>query len=44
MEVMRHKSIRTTMDVYGHMYPEVTRETVNDLDRDLDKLAAGGGA
>jgi integrase len=40
MEVMRHKSIRTTMDVYGHMYPEVTRETVNDL----DKLAAGGGA
>lgn len=44
MEVMRHKSIRTTMDVYGHMYPETTRETVNDLDRDLDKLAAGGGA
>ncbi len=44
MEVMRHKSIRTTMDVYGHMYPEVTRSTVNDLDRDLDQLAAGGEA
>jgi integrase len=44
MEVMRHKSIRTTMDTYGHMYPEVTRSTVNDLDRDLDQLAAGGMA
>ncbi len=44
MEVMRHKSIRTTMDVYGHLYPEVTRSTINDLDRDLDQLAAGGEA
>ena len=42
MEVMRHKSIRTTMDNYGHMYPEVTRSTVNDLDRDFDQLSAGG--
>lgn len=44
MDVMRHRSIRTTMDVYGHMYPEVTRSTVNDLDHDLDLLAAGGEA
>jgi integrase len=44
MEVLRHKSIRTTMDVYGHMFPENVRETVSELDRDLDQLAAGGGA
>jgi integrase len=44
MEVLRHKSIKTTMDIYGHMFPEATRETVNDLDRDLDRLAAGGEA
>jgi len=42
MEVLRHTSIRTTMDVYGHMFPENVRQTVNDLDRDLDRLAAGG--
>jgi len=32
------------MDTYGHLFPEVTRSTVNDLDRDLDQLAAGGEA
>lgn len=41
-EVLRHRSIRTTMDTYGHLFPENVRETVNDLDRDLDRLAAGG--
>jgi integrase len=44
MEVMRHKSIKTTMDIYGHMFPEATRDVVDDLDRDLDRLAAGGEA
>lgn len=44
MEVLRHKSIRTTMDVYGHLFPENVREIVNDLNDDLDRLAAGGEA
>jgi integrase len=36
MEVLRHKSIRTTMDAYGHLFPENVREIINDLDQDLD--------
>jgi integrase len=44
MEVLRHKSIRTTMDVYGHMFPENVRGIIDDLNADLDHLAAGGDA
>jgi site-specific recombinase XerD len=44
MEVLRHKSIRTTMDVYGHMWPENIRNIINDLNQDLDRLMAGGEA
>jgi hypothetical protein len=42
MEVMWHKPIKTTMDIDGHLFPEVTGDVVDDLDRDLDRLAAGG--
>jgi integrase len=38
MELLGHKSIKTTMDIYGHLYEEVSRETVEKLDR----LFAGG--
>jgi integrase len=38
MELLGHKSIKTTMDTYGHLYEDVSRETVEKLDR----LFAGG--
>ena len=37
-ELMGHESIKTTIDTYGHLYPDAKRAAITALDTHLDAL------
>jgi integrase len=37
MEVLGHSQISTTMDTYAHVFADVQREAVNELDKLLEE-------
>lgn len=35
---MRHSSIRVTLDLYGHLYPDANRSVLAELDRLVEQV------